>query len=651
MAAAACGNSLTYAKALTDAQSFAVVPLTSSLGGASLFDRVARLLTPQTSRTSRLGLVMALSCLLLLFAGMVQTPRLEAASPSLIVSMLDEVELKSPLKLPPPILLPAITLNSLDGVQKEADAIEAFSPTEGASPDDIQTTVKAEVVSQPANTPMEPVAQVEAEAELESFKSVWDTFIWRFRFAGLGAFQLNEAADGISFVSPGGWVEIEERKWFTTRKVRWQLSAEGQLERIYSVNGNVRAWNDHAERWLQTAFDRLIQNGWAANTLVQRRFEQEGVPGVLAMIENLKHARAKWHYFNALSNHIKSEDVDVAIINSIKVTAGDMSDHDQAHFLDDMAETYLTPATTDVFFDSVNQIHSDYHKAALLQDLVSEVVHPADFLNSMEVAATIYSDFHKADTLIYALRHIPENHDILRALIGAAATIRSDFHLEETLSEVFGHLPDDASLWISTLEVAATIGSGFHKAHVLSHAIDEVPSRWDVVKQLIATAATIGSDFHQEEVIHYLYQRVDLSPGLWMESFDALNNMHSDFHKANVLLTAVHHLPHQDDAMNHLIQTARSIDSAFHRHSLLDEMLGQLNFSEPVAIHFLDTVSLTSSDFYKGNTLIRFIQNVPLTPKVQVSLESVIEAIDSDFAHHEVSRYLKAKMKEAEDTP
>lgn len=651
IAVAACGNSLTYAKALTDAQSFAMVSLTSSLGGASLFDRVARLLTSKTSRTSRLGLVTALSCLLLLFAGMVQTPRLEAASPNLIVSMLDEVQLKSPLKLPPPILLPAITLNSLDEVQKEADEIETTAPVEDASPDDIQTVTQMEVSSQSANMLMEPVAsvQVEAETELEAFKTVWDALIWRFRFEGLGAFQLNETADDISFLSPGGWLEIEEREWFTTRKARWQLSPGGQPERIYSVNGNVRTWNENAERWLQKAFDRLIQNGWAANILVKRRFEQAGVPGVLAMIESLKYSRAKWHYFNALGNHIAPEDVDITIANAIRDVADGMSDHDHAHFLDDMAKVYLTPVTTDVFFESVNQIHSDYFKAVLLQDLVSEVIHPADFLNIMQVAATIHSDFHKADTLIYALHRIPENHDILRAWIDVAATIGSDFHLEETLSHVFDHLPADDGLWISALQVTANVHSDFHKAHALLHAIEDVPFKHDVLKQLIAAAATIDSDFHQEEVLCSLYKRVDLSPSLWIESFDALEDMHSDFHKANVLLTAVKRLSQQDDVMNHLIQTAGSIDSAFHRHALFDEMLGQLNFSGPVATHFLEKVSLTSSDFYKGNTLIRFIKHVPLTPAIQTSLENAIHTIDSDGIYHEVSRRLKVEREQPLD--
>lgn len=284
-------------------------------------------------------------------------------------------------------------------------------------------SVALQAQTQTPATPQTPKPETHSTIKWE-----WNDDGWRRRVAINGKAEFTDDYSDVSGVTEGSSVRIEEELGGNLRRLEVRRDENGALVRTYSLNGQTRAMDDDARKWVAGLLLMAVRNGAIdVDNRVKRLMRQRGVNGTLEEIKSLSSGHTQRVYFQAL---ITTEGISRADLARVIAAAGAelSSDHEKANLLKKTAHLFLGDSTSrDSFFQAVATINSDYEHRGTLSALLKRKDLSAAVLSKMlESASGIESDHEKANFLLEASELYAGDSQLRGAFLKTVETIKSD---------------------------------------------------------------------------------------------------------------------------------------------------------------------------------------------------------------------------------
>jgi hypothetical protein len=279
--------------------------------------------------------------------------------------------------------------------------------------------------------------------------------------------------------------------------------AAGQVTRTFYVNGAVQPLDATTKTWLaKFILDVVRQGGIDADRRVQRILAQQGVPGVLAEIDQISGDYAKRRYYEQLLKQANLE----------------------------------ATALRDVLRQMARVISSDYEQAQLL-------ISVAPMLTGKEVAiqpffdavATIKSDYEHSRVLKAVLKQSTPSKALLTLIAGSTKQISSDYEKAGVLKGVAAVYLDDPTLREIFFQTIGSIGSDYERRGVLTALVKTKNQSEEVLRLLLDAGAGIGSDYEKATFFVEVSNVYTGDTRLRSAFLKAVESIKSDYERGRVL--------------------------------------------------------------------------------------------------------------------
>lgn len=292
----------------------------------------------------------------------------------------------------------------------------------------------------------------------------------RQRFETHGKAEFTDDYTDIKNVTENGWAIIEEDRDRQSYRYEVRHDANGQLQRLFYVNGAAQPIDAKAKAWLaKFVLDVVRQGGYDADKRVKTILGQRGVAGVLSEIDQIQGDYAKRIYYEQL---LKQANLDAAGLRDVlkQMARNISSDYEQGQLLKAVApmmtgkEIALQP-----YFDAVATIKSDYERSNVLKAIMKQDA-PSSALLVLVAGATktITSDYERHGVLSVLAKTKNQSDEVLRLLLESAAAMTSDYEKASLLMEVSNAYTGNTRLKSEFLKVVETIKSDYERGRVLS---------------------------------------------------------------------------------------------------------------------------------------------------------------------------------------
>src|SRR5215204_229265 len=288
---------------------------------------------------------------------------------------------------------------------------------------------------------------------------------WRRMVETRGKAEFTDYYTDIKDVTPGGYVRVEEERDGRSRRYEVRHDLGGQITRTYYFNGQQRAIDDEARKWISALVLLAVRQGAIdAERRVQRILQKGGVAGVFAEIDLIESDYAKRVYFEAL------------------IKFGNLNN----------------AALQEVLRKSASQISSDYEQAQLLIGIAPTLAgNEASMGSFFNAVATIESDYEHARVLKTVLRKNQPTRELLLQVATSTKGLASDYEKGQVLKEVAGMYLDDVPLRVALFQTIDTIKSDYEHRGVLSALIKNTTLNGEVLSRMLDSAATMSSDYEK----------------------------------------------------------------------------------------------------------------------------------------------------------
>lgn len=354
-----------------------------------------------------------------------------------------------------------------------------------------------------ASLSVRAVAQADKNESRSAWKWEWNDDGWKKRMEIRGKAEFTDDYVDIKSVSEGGSVSIEEVRNGTSRRLDIKRDANGQLLRTYFLNGQARAIDEDARRWLAViVLEAVRQSAVDADKRVQGIFERRGLSGVLEEISLVHGDYAKRKYFEAL---LKNRNLNASALQSVLREAARQisSDYDQSQLLIGASEALTgKDEALPAFFEATATIKSDYDRRRILSAMLKRSASNRELLLLIiRSAASISSDHDKALVLKEAAMFNLEDAALAGAFFQTVKTISSDYEHRGVLSAVLKGKNTGPEVLTRMLESATRISSDYEKATFLLEASRAYAGNDRLNKAFLQTVDTIKSEHERGRVL------------------------------------------------------------------------------------------------------------------------------------------------------
>ena len=290
------------------------------------------------------------------------------------------------------------------------------------------------------------------------------------RFESRGKPEFTDDYTDIKNVSDGGWVIVEEHRDRQSYRYEVRHDANGQLLRLFYVNGVAQPIDAAGKAWLaKFVLDAVRQGGVDADKRVKTILERRGVAGVLSEIDQIQGDWAKRIYYEQL---LKQANLDGAGLRDVlrQMARNISSDYEQAQLLTAVAPLLTgKEAARQPYFDAVATIKSDYERGRVLKTIMKQDT-PSSALLVLVASSTktISSDYERRGVLSALVKTKNQSEEVLRLLLDSAAAMSSDYEKATLLLEVSNSYTGDTRLKGLFLKAVETIKSDYERGRVLS---------------------------------------------------------------------------------------------------------------------------------------------------------------------------------------
>ena len=386
-----------------------------------------------------------------------------------------------------------------------------------------------------------------------------------------GEVEFNDDSTEVKTLSPGGSLELKERRAGVDRRLEIKPGSSGGLNVSYFVNGSSQPFDAEAKAWLAGVLTEAVtESGLNARPRAQKILRERGAGGLLDEIARLKSDHVKQLYVQELYSS-GSLDARTAIKLTEIVARNMSSDHYKAQVLTGMPEGLLRDeAVCLAYLEAVSSIRSDHYQAeTLLASLKSGNPSQQALLLALKGVGSISSDHYKNQVLLKVVGSNLTDAAVRSAYVEAAATVKSDHYRAEALSAALKRSRLAPEALTAALRAIGGMSSDHYKAQVLL-GVDEHSLKDEAVRAaFVAAVATIGSDHYCAEVLAGLVSKSPGSKEALQAALKAAAGISSDHYKAELLLKLIGASSGDETIRTSLIEAARTIKSDQERGRVL----------------------------------------------------------------------------------
>ena len=391
-----------------------------------------------------------------------------------------------------------------------------------------------------------------------------------------GQIEFTDDDADVKSVSPGGYLNIEERRGWTTRK--YEVTP---TERRYTVNGHSQPLDGDGRKWLAETLPQVIRDSAiGADARVKRILKQQGPAGVLDEISKISSDHAKRVYFGELfANGPLAADI-------LQRAARQMgrqiaSDGEKARLLMDVSATYLKDGSARTeYFDAIGTIASDgEHRRVLSNVLQKDGRTKETLLLTLKSAKGIASDGEKARLLMEAADTPSFDESVSTEYLATVNTIASDGEHARVLMALLRNGNASKETLVLAMKSAARISSDGEKARVLVRAADFYTADPAIRSVFFNAAGGISSDGEKSRVLMAILAKSNLDKEGFIELIRTAARIASDGEKGRVLRAVASTCPNDDTVVSALVQAVSTINSDGEYRRVMSAMLGRSDLS------------------------------------------------------------------------
>jgi hypothetical protein len=328
----------------------------------------------------------------------------------------------------------------------------------------------------------------------------------KFRLEIQGKAEFTDDYTDIRDISDGGYVRIEEDRNGQSRRYEVRRSSDGQLRRLYYVNGEAHPLDQDARNWLaKIVLDAVRQSGIDADKRVLTILRQRGVSGVLDEIALITSDYAKAIYFKAL---IKNGDLNAAAMQKVLREAARQisSDYEQAQLLIAVAAVLTGKGNAiPAFFEATATIKSDYeHKRVLTALLKGTTPSREVLIQTAKSASSMSSDYEKANVLKSVAAVYLDDRELRNLFFQTVDTISSDYEHRGVLSALPKNSKLNQEVLSGMLNSVGRLSSDYEKATFLLEASSAYAGDASLKEAFLKAVETIKSDYERGRVLSAL---------------------------------------------------------------------------------------------------------------------------------------------------
>ncbi|MEM9676041.1 MAG: hypothetical protein AAF992_25855 [Bacteroidota bacterium] len=416
-----------------------------------------------------------------------------------------------------------------------------------------------------------------------------------------GTFSLSEDDQRINSISSDGYLEVEEKRPGTARKLLIEPNGN-QLSYRYREDGRTTEYDAEAQAWFANLLTTLVRKiGLGAESRVERFYSQSGTEGVLEEIDRLEGDHVQTIYFKLLLDYdIPPQNVD-EIIQAVGSTIN--SDHYRTEIFKEHRQVLLADASNvDSYLSAISTVDSDHYKSELISLVVDLIMSSSDQNNLLALIATLDSDHYKHEVISQVVRQPVSEENLSFLVENLLPEIDSDHYRSEVIDELLEHQNDWSSAALDhIMEAVGQMDSDHYQAESLKKLLRTQPQASKNYDILYRALEEIDSDHYKSEVMHSLIKQDQVGPSL--NSFlQGTQMMGSDHHRAGVLRSLVSETDLTPDQLAEVINSASDIKSDHYLSEFLLEAC-QESDDEKVTDAIAQTAKSISSDHYYGRVM------------------------------------------------
>ncbi len=324
--------------------------------------------------------------------------------------------------------------------------------------------------------------------------------------------------------------ELRQARAGVEREIVISAAPDGTLQRIYRVDGKVRAYDAEARAWLASVIPEMHRlTGHAAGARTKRLLARGGVPLVLKEIGLIRHDFARAEYIAALLTQATLDDEQMtSVLATIRAMA---SDHETRRALTAVIKS-RAPSVP-------------------LQRLL------------LEAAAGIESDYERAEWTVAAVRRLPVSDGNLPAWQALFKRYGSAYVRKRALQAMIGQGQPRAAALVLAMQAMQGMESDFERRSVLETAVTSGAPLPDA--HYLAVVDMLNSDFEKREALHALIRSgapdVERSRGVLRSA----RRISSDFEAGEVLQALAEVMPGDKALIEDYRAVTRAMGSDFER--------------------------------------------------------------------------------------
>ena len=386
-------------------------------------------------------------------------------------------------------------------------------------------------------------------------------------FNGDGKFTFNDDFTDIATVASGGRVSIAIDYGAHDRRLTVQRGSNGNLERVYKVDGAVQPFDADAKAWLaETLTFMFRRTGFMAEERARWILNTKGIQGLVDELGELSGDYTRRIYYEAA---VKSGKLDEAGYERIVTMAGQTidSDYELAELLIEVSKTQpLTEKMQAGFVTAAKTIESDYERHRVLSAALSRPgLTPAMQSGMLDAATGINSDYELATLLIELNKARPIDDAVRPAFFKAANTLESDYEHGRVLDAVVKRTGTSKAMLADVLVSAKSIDSDYELAQLLS----EIGASYELDDTLrppfFAAASTLNSDYEHGRTLLSVVGAKDIPRPVTLAVLESAKGISSDNQLADVLVAVIQKVRMDDTIRAAVKADAQSISSQYDR--------------------------------------------------------------------------------------
>ncbi len=435
---------------------------------------------------------------------------------------------------------------------------------------------------------------------------------------------------GVARIAPDGFLHIEERRSFRTRRVTVEPGTAGAVQITHTVNGRAQPDDEAGRDELARLFLRVIrQTAIGAETRVGRLLAERGVDGVFAELARIEGSRATSRYLTAL---LEQGDLTAAQLARVADTARRKisSSATRSRFLIDALPFYVGDDTAlDGYFAAARTISSSESHARVLHAVLEREPDRGMLVRVLRAARSISSSGTKSRVLIAASATYAPDDVMPEAFFDAADSVSSSSDRARVLLALLEGNELDRGSTVSLLESVSRLSSSGSKTRVLAAAVGHYRNDDDVRDAFFAAVDSISSSGEHARALVALLDRGGLDEPSIVSLTRSAGTISSSGEKARVLMAAVPVFVNAPAPRDAFLRAASSIDSSGERARVLIRLLGTATLDNAALAAVLRSAAGIASSGEKTRVLIAAADQVRGNDELRAVYGEVARGISS----------------------